>query len=118
MEGSALDTAVTVLSWACLAIGGASVAVGAIGILRMPDVFTRMHAASITDTMGAGFILLGLALGHGFTLVTAKLFLIFVFLMFTSPTASHALARAALHGGLRPRAEVEGKGFEKEAGSS
>jgi multicomponent Na+:H+ antiporter subunit G len=70
---------------------------------RFPDFFTRLHAAGIADTLCALLILLGLALQAGFTLVSLKLFLIFVFLFFTSPAATHALANAALHGGLKPK---------------
>lgn len=90
------------LSWVCLLAGGAFGIIGGIGMLRLPDFFSRIHAAGITDTMAAGLILLGLALQSGLALVTVKLFLIFLFLTFTSPTASHALAKAALHGGARP----------------
>lgn len=113
-----MDLIFTVLSWICLGIGGAFAAIGAIGLLRMPDMFSRMHAAGITDTMGAGFILLGMALDHGFTLVTVKLALIFIFIMFTSPTSSHALARAAIHGGLTPKTDQGAPAPDKEAPSS
>jgi multicomponent Na+:H+ antiporter subunit G len=90
------------LSWVCLLAGSFFVLVGGIGLLRLPDVFTRFHAAGVTDTMGAGLILLGLALQSGLSLVTIKLLLFLVFLIFTSPTATHALAQAAKHGKLRP----------------
>ena len=62
----------------------------------MPDVFTRMHAAGVADTMGAGLILIGLILQSGFHVGAFKLLLLFVFLMFTGPTSTHALAEAAL----------------------
>lgn len=91
-----------VLSWALLLIGGLAGMVGGLGIHRFPDFFTRLHAAGITDTLCAAAILSGLMLQAGFTLVTFKLLLIFVFLMLTSPAASHVLANAALHGGLQP----------------
>ena len=68
----------------------------------MPDLFTRLHPAGVADTVGAGFILLGFMLQGGLSLVTLKLVLILVFLFFTTPTASHALARAALLDGLKP----------------
>jgi len=90
------------LSWICLVTGGLLVVVAGIGLLRLPDFFTRLHAAGITDTMGAGLILLGLALQSGLDLVTIKLLIFFTFLLFTSPTATHALAKAAIHGKLRP----------------
>ena len=76
---------------------------GGIGMLRLPDFFSRIHAASLTDTMGAWLILLGLGIQSGFSQTTVKLALIFLFLFFTSPTASHALAKAALHGKLQPQ---------------
>lgn len=84
------------LSGLALLCGAFFVIVGGVGLLRMPDFYTRMHAAGVTDTLGAGLILLGLMLQGGWTLVTAKLLLILIFLWLTSPTASHALVRAAL----------------------
>jgi multicomponent Na+:H+ antiporter subunit G len=68
----------------------------------MPDFYTRMHATSVTETLGAGLILLGLALQAGLTLVTAKLVMIGLLIFFASPTATHALARAALVRGVKP----------------
>lgn len=90
------------LSWFCLLAGGFFCIVGAIGLLRMPDFYTRMHAASVVDTLGAGLILLGLMLQAGFTLVTVKLSMVGILLFFTGPTATHALARAAMLRGLKP----------------
>ena len=90
------------LSGALLLLGSFFVVVGGIGVLRMPDVFTRMHAAGLTDTMGSFFILTGLMLQAGFSGVTLRLALVLAFLWFTSPVATHALAKAALHGNLRP----------------
>ena len=99
-----------ILSWACLLIGGFFGIVGGIGVVRLPDFFTRVHAGSLTDTLCAALILLGLMLQAGPTLVTVKLILILVFLFFTTPTATHALAKAALHGKLKPLlAAKEGK---------
>jgi multicomponent Na+:H+ antiporter subunit G len=84
--------------------GGAFFAiVGGAGLLRMPDFYTRIHAAGITDTLGAGLILLGLMLQGGWTLVTVKLLLILIFLWFTSPTAGHALVKAALSDPRNPQ---------------
>ncbi|MCZ7563491.1 MAG: monovalent cation/H(+) antiporter subunit G [Burkholderiales bacterium] len=105
----ALDAA----SWLLISAGGFFCVVGALGLLRMPDFYTRMHAASVTDTLGAGFMLAGLALQAGFTLVTAKLVLVGLLIFFASPTATHALAKAAMTRGLAPRlagprAEEEG----------
>lgn len=77
--------------------------VGAIGVLRFPDVYSRMHSAGITDTMGALLILMGLALLAGWSLALLKLGYILVFLWMSSPTATHALAKAARHGGVYPK---------------
>jgi multicomponent Na+:H+ antiporter subunit G len=78
---------------------------GAVGLFRFPDFFTRVHAASVTDSVSAIFILFGLALQSGLTLVTVKLAFILLFLLLTAPTASHALAKSARHGGLLTIAE-------------
>jgi multicomponent Na+:H+ antiporter subunit G len=99
------------LSWMLLVIGGLAGIIGGLGIHRFPDFFTRLHAAGITDTLCAAAILAGLVLQAGFTLVSFKLLLIFIFLMLTSPTASHVLANAAMHGGLQP---LTGKVGEKQ----
>ena len=93
---------IDVLSGICLVVGGFFCVVGAVGMLRMPDFYTRMHAASVIDTLGAGLILLGLMLQAGFTLVAVKLLMVGVLILFASPTATHALARAALLRGVRP----------------
>ncbi len=89
-------------SWALIVAGSIFCMIGALGLLRMPDFFTRMHAASLVDTLGAGLLLLGMMLQAGFTLVTAKLVIIGLLLFFTSPTATHALARAARARGVEP----------------
>jgi multicomponent Na+:H+ antiporter subunit G len=93
---------VDALSWACLVAGGVFCIVGAVGLLRMPDFYTRMHAASVVDTLGATLVLLGLMLQAGFTLVAVKLLMVGVLIYFASPTATHALARAAMVRGLQP----------------
>jgi multicomponent Na+:H+ antiporter subunit G len=94
--------AIDLLSWALILTGGAFGIIGGIGLLRLPDFFSRIHAAGITDSMCAPCIIAGLMLQSGLTLVAVKLAFLIVFLFLTSPTASHALAKAAIHGGLRP----------------
>lgn len=85
-----------------LLAGSAFVLIGALGLIRLPDFFARTHAASITDSAGAGLMLLGL-LCHAESLgVAVRLLLITVFLLFASPTASHALAQAAIKDGIKP----------------
>ena len=97
-----MSVVLDLLSWACLAVGGLFCVVGGIGLVRMPDFYTRMHAASVTETLGAGLILLGMVLQAGFTLVTVKLLMVGLLIFFTSPAATHALAKAAFTRGLEP----------------
>ncbi|MEO0998058.1 MAG: monovalent cation/H(+) antiporter subunit G [Pseudomonadota bacterium] len=94
---------IDVLSWILLTAGGVFVLIGGIGALRMPDLYTRMHAASVTDSMGAILVLGGIMLQAGLSLATIKLVAILLFLLFTSPTASNALASAALLAGIPPQ---------------
>lgn len=98
---------VELLSWICITGGGLLGIIGGIGMHRFPDMFSRLHAAGMTDTLCAALFLLGLALQAGLTLASAKLLVVFVFLLFTSPAASHALANAALLGGLKPKLDSE-----------
>ena len=93
-----------VVSWILLSAGGVFVLIGGIGALRMPNLYTRMHAASVTDTMGAALVLTGVMLQAGLSLATIKLAAILLFLLITSPTASYALATAALLAGIKPDA--------------
>ena len=93
---------VDILSWISIGVGAFFILVGGLGLIRMPDLFTRLHASSVADSAGAGFILLGFMLQAGLSLTTLKLVLIFVFLVFTAPTATHALAQAALLDGILP----------------
>ena len=102
-----------VISWACIVVGAVFAIIGAVGILRLPDVFARMHGAGIIDTLGAGLILVGLMFQAGFSLITVKLILIVVFLLYTSPTTTHALARAALNGGISPLIERKKAGGDE-----
>ncbi len=106
-----MDMALDALSWISITAGLFFMLVGTLGVLRMPDVYTRLHAAGMTDTMGAGFLILGMffqtieAIAHGesaWWFILIRLVLIYLFLLFTSPIATHALARAGLAGGLKP----------------
>ena len=93
---------VDILSWTLLMTGCFVGISGGIGLLRFPDFYTRMHAAGVTDTLCAALVLTGLMLQAGWGLVLIKLFLILALLLLTSPTATHALAKAALHSRLKP----------------
>ena len=98
-----MEALVYFASWACLLLGSAFCIIGGIGLIRLPDFYSRIHGGGITDTLGAGLVMLGLMLQAGWSLVTVKLVLILLFLLLTSPVASHAIARAARHSGLEPK---------------
>lgn len=97
-----MEMALDIASIVCLALGGFFFVVGAIGLNRMPDVFTRMHATSVSDTLGVGLMVIGMCLQAGLSLVTVKLIFILAVVLFTGAVATHALARAALHDGKMP----------------
>ena len=98
MESIILD----VVSWICLIAGSLFCIIGGIGLLRLPDFYSRMHGAGITDTLGAALVLIGLMFQAGLTLVTVKLVMILAILWLTSPTSTHAIAKAAIQSGLKP----------------
>jgi multicomponent Na+:H+ antiporter subunit G len=99
-----IDVALDILSWFLLSLGGVCVLIGGIGGLRLPNFYTRIHAASLTDTMATILIFTGMMLQAGLSLATLKLFAIMLFLLLTGPTATYALANAALLSGLKPDA--------------
>lgn len=91
------------LSWLCVLAGSFFVLAGAVGLVRMPEMFTRLHAASVIDTLGAGLLIVGMMLQAGLTLVSAKLLFILALIFFTGPVITHALAQAAIVAGVTPR---------------
>ena len=91
------------VSWVFLLAGSFFAVVGGVGIVRLPDFYSRLHGGGVTDTMGAGLILLGLMFQAGLTLITVKLVMIFFFLFVTSPSSCHALASSALAHGVEPK---------------
>lgn len=93
---------VEILSWIAILGGSTFMLIGAIGTLRFPDFWSRLHAVSVSDSAGMMLLILGMMLQSGFTLVTVKLVLIGVFLFITGPTATHAVANAALVSGFLP----------------
>jgi multicomponent Na+:H+ antiporter subunit G len=76
--------------------------VSAVGVVRLPDIYARAHTASQTDTLGAGFTLVAVALAIGLETTTIKTFLLLIFIFITNPTAAHAIARAAHEEGIEP----------------
>ena len=99
MDGQLL---VTMFSGFFIACGVVALLIGSLGLLRLPDVYCRIHAVGMIDTAGASFIILGMIIHEGFTLVSVKLVLIGVFLFFTSPIATHAVAQVAYKSGVVP----------------
>lgn len=112
-------SAVDIISWICLGLGGIFSLIGALGLVRLPDVFSRMHAGGVSETLGVLLLFLGMAIQafvilpttKAALIVAGKLILIGAFLFFTNPTTTHALAQAALWGGIDPNT-----GREKEEG--
>lgn len=103
------DWLIWAASWLLIGTGCVFIVSGGIGLLRMPDLYTRLHAASVTDTGGAIFIVLGLFLQALFVfdnpMAAIKVMLVLFFTLFTAPTASHALAKTALLSGHVPTDE-------------
>ncbi len=97
-----LNIVLDAASWILIVIGGVFVFIGGVGALRMPDFYTRLHAASLTDTLGTIALLFGIMLQAGLTLSTLKIVSILIFLILTGPTAAYALANAARLAGLSP----------------
>jgi multicomponent Na+:H+ antiporter subunit G len=112
-----MDMLINIASWVFIISGCMFCLIGGLGLIRLPDMFARKHGASLIDTMGIGLILIGLMFQAGFTLITAKLILILIFVFFTSPTSTYALARAAINGDLVAKVE-DNDGSKQEASSS
>jgi len=98
-----------IASFALIIAGAGFALTAALGLVRLPDFFSRTHGIGILDTLAAGLILLGFALQTGWSLVTIKLALVLAFILITGPTAAHALARSALQSGVRPQAAAGGQ---------
>ena len=97
-----MDIFLNFLCWVLIVSGSFFVIVGAFGTYRFPDFWSRLHAASITDSAGVILLLIGMGVYSGLTLITFKLLVIGLFLFITGPTSTHAVANAALVSGLRP----------------
>lgn len=102
-----MSAVLDIASWILIVAGAFAALTATLGLLRLPDFFSRTHATGILDTAGAGLMLLGFGLQSGLSLVSVKLALVFVFILLTGPTAAHALARSALHHGVRPQPDDE-----------
>lgn len=103
-----MSLALESLSWGLVLAGSGFCVVGALGLVRLKGFYVRTHAASVIDSAGAGLLLAGLLLQAGWTLVAVKLVTIGLLIFFSSPTATHALANAALARGMAPEHAAEG----------
>jgi len=95
-----MDILMDVSSGLFLLVGSFLCLTGGLGILRFPDFYTRMHAVGVSDTLATAMILIGLILHNPDFFVDVKLMIILLMALFISPTASHALANAAMHNDL------------------
>jgi len=96
---------IDILSGLCIAGGVIALLTGSVGLIRLPDLYSRTHAVGMMDTAGVGFIILGLIIHEGFTLISVKLALVGIFLFFTSPIATHAVSQVAYRSGVKPVTE-------------
>lgn len=98
-----MNLVIDIASWVLILLGSFFTVTGALGLVRMPDVYTRMHAVSVIDTLGIGMMILGMALQAGLSLVTLKLLFLLALVFFTWPVVTHALAQACLQVGIKPQ---------------
>lgn len=110
-----MTLALDVASLLLLAVGLAFVAGGTLGLVRLPDLYSRAHATGKCDSVGASAILLGLALQAGFSFGDLKLLLLVALVLVTAPTAAHALARSAYRTGLEPWRRAPAAGWRRAA---
>ena len=95
------------LSWCLIGSGCIFVLIGALGVLNLPEFWSRLHAASVVESAGMILLIAGLCIHSGLSLITVKLILLIIFLFLTGPTATHAVASAALVSGMKPKSEVK-----------
>jgi len=113
-----IDSIIDIASGVLFVAGSISLLIGGIGVLRMPAIYTRMHAAGITDTAGAALLTVGMMLQAPDWLIAIKLLLILIFLFFTSPTSTFALAHAAITSNVKPVLADDGDDKGADTGES
>jgi multicomponent Na+:H+ antiporter subunit G len=104
-----MDLVLDIITGICFFVGSLSIIIGACGLIKLPDVFSRIHAAGMIDTGGTSFFLLGMIFQTGWSLITVKLILIGIFIFFTSPVTSHVTANLARQKNLIPFGKKIGK---------
>ena len=111
-----METLVNGLSACCFFLGGFLCITGGVGLLRLPDFFTRVHAAGVTETLATPLLMLGIMLDQqAWSLDSMKLLMIMLIVLATNPTASHAMTKAALHGGQKPQLKQPNHPPKKDA---
>jgi multicomponent Na+:H+ antiporter subunit G len=113
-----MSAAIGWVSDLCLLLGGLLCLTGGVGMLRLPDVFARLHASSVTESLAALLLITGIMLDSGWNLNTAKLLLVIMVMVVASPCITHALCRAAAHGGVSPAKQQASSEQPEEGGSS
>ena len=96
-----------IISYILIIIGSFFVISGAIGIIRFPDFYSRMHPAGLIDSAGAPLILVGCAVQYGISFTSFKIIILIAFLLFTGSTSTHILSKAAMLTGLKPYGKVD-----------
>lgn len=109
-----MDLILDIGTWVLLLAGSLLLLITGFGLLRLPDLYTRIHAGGMADTLATFLIFVGLSFQSGFSLVSVKLLLVIVFVFFTSPTASYALAQGSFVAGLKPKLDGFGQREQKE----
>ena len=104
-----MELLLNIFTGICFFIGSLSIIIGACGLIKLPDVFSRIHSAGMIDTAGAGFIILGMIFQSGISLATAKLVFIAIFIFFSSPVSSNVISNLARKKGLAPIGKKRGK---------
>lgn len=108
----------TIIGWLsdiCLLLGGFLTLTGAVGLLRLPNFFTRLHAASVTESLAAPLLIIGVILDSELTLDTTKLLMLILIMTVSNPTITHALCRAAAIGGTTPNMKTQTSISDKES---
>ena len=113
-----MSTIVGLLSDLFLLLGGVLTLTGAVGLLRLPDFFTRLHAVGVTESLAAPLLILGIMLDTGWSIDSVKLVLVIAIMILANPTITHALCRAAAHGGKKPEGFEQPDGVHQEGESS
>jgi multicomponent Na+:H+ antiporter subunit G len=102
-----LEIIISYIGWGFVLLGILISVTGAIGCIRFPDLYTKLHALSVSDSLGVPISLSGLILINGFNFISLKIFFIIVILLFVNPFSTHSLIRAGIKNKIRPIGKVQ-----------